>query len=102
MAAANITVVVLEPGKPGEVREIPNTLEALQGAIGGGYVEVFHNSASSAFVYCDEEGDLKKLPPNKQIGAHEVVGTALFARHESNDTVSLTPEQVARVKALYG
>ena len=30
-----IRVIFKEPGKPAEVREIPNTLEALQEAVGG-------------------------------------------------------------------
>lgn len=38
MKVETITVVVAEPGKAAEVREIPNTLEALQDIVGG-YIE---------------------------------------------------------------
>lgn len=97
---ATIKVMVHEPGKPGELREIPDTLESLQ-AVVGGYVEAFHDPASPAFLYCDEDGTLKNLPPNRQFGAHDVMGNALFHSHKGNDTVGLSDEPVTRLKALY-
>ena len=98
---ATIKVMVYEPGKRGDLREIPDTLEAFQEIVGG-YVEAHHDTATGAFVYCDEDGTLKKLPPNRQIGAWSVVGNALLCRHDGADTVGLTDEQVTRIKALYG
>ena len=96
-----IRVMVYEPGKPGDLREVPNTLESLQ-AIVGGYIEQHHDSASGAYVYCDEDGEFKVLQPNRQFGAWKVAGTAFLCAVRDNQEASLTDEQVTRIKALYG
>lgn len=92
---ALIRVLVKEPGKPAEVREIENTLEAFQ-TIVGGHIEALRITDSLA-CYIHDEGKLIKLAPNFVIPAFNpakfdiVCGPAVFFRSdgEGNET-SLT------------
>lgn len=71
-----ITVVVKEPCKEPVFRDIPNTLEAFQEAVGG-YIETDH-IFSDLVIICNEEGLLRGLPYNCQIMGADFVGTILF------------------------
>lgn len=57
-----IRVIVKEPGKPAEQREIENNLETLQELVGG-YIEDVH-IGSNILVIVNEEGKLKHLDFN--------------------------------------
>lgn len=93
-----IRVLVKEPGKAAELREIPNTLEALQGIVGG-YIEAVWLSDNSVIV-CNEEGKLQRLPVNFRIFGYVIVGTALFAGVSGDEFCSLTDEQVQSIKII--
>ena len=59
---ATIEAIVIDPGEPARLVEIPDTLEALQGLVGG-YIEgVF---GEEAVIYVNEEGLLLNLPFNR-------------------------------------
>lgn len=75
------TVVVIEPGREPETREIPNTLEGMQRVVGG-YIEPVGRVAR-ANVWVDEEGLLKGKRPNRIIDGAPIVGPILIAL-ESN------------------
>ena len=70
-------VIVKEPGKAGEVREIENTLEMLQKIVGG-YIETV-TLCSDLVIICNEEGRILNLPYNCNICGVEFVGTIIFA-----------------------
>lgn len=91
-------VLVKEPGKAAELREIPNTLEALQGIVGG-YIETVWLSDNSVLV-CNEEGKLQGLPVNFRIFGDVIVGTALFAGVSGEEFCSLTDKQIDGVRTL--
>lgn len=56
-------VIIEPPGIP-KVKDIPNTLEALQEIVGG-YIETVRLFADRDFTFvCNEEGRLKGLAPN--------------------------------------
>ena len=68
--------IIKRPFEPiGRIREIDNTLEALQKAVGG-YIEAV-TIAEDAVIICDEEGLLKRLPYNCNVCGHDLVGTIL-------------------------
>lgn len=72
-------VLVKEPGKPYEFREIEKTLEAMQ-AIVGGYIEVISLRWAGTVLVCDEEGCLKNYEPNAVVrtatkSPQQIVGT---------------------------
>lgn len=89
-----IRVLVKEPGKPAEVREIDNTLEAVQ-AIVGGHIETLRIS-DSVFCYLNDEGKLINLAPNFVITNGRkvcdiVCGPAVFFRSDGEgNEISLT------------
>lgn len=73
-------VIYKKPGKAPEAIHIENTLEALQGAVGG-YIEVVN--LGDAAVIVNEEGKLKGRPANFMItapnGVAELIcGAAVF------------------------
>lgn len=74
---SKIKVLYKEPGKRAEVKEIENTLEALQAAVGG-YIETV-TLATDAVIICDEEGLLKGKEYNCHIGGVGFVGTIIMA-----------------------
>lgn len=60
-----------EPGKPWEIVEVPNELEALQKAVGGHLERV--TFASDICVLCDKEALCKGLPPQHRHLRHRRV-----------------------------
>ena len=93
---SKIRVLVKEPGKPSEVREIENTLEAFQ-AIVGGHIEALR-IRDDLCCYVNEDGKLLNMRPNFVLGRQYVskvdiiVGPAVFFRSEEgeDDETSLT------------
>ena len=93
-----IRVLVKEPGKEAELREIPNTLEDLQSAVGG-YIKTV-TFAEDCTLVVNEEGKLKGLPMNFRIFGDVIVGTAVLAGVDGEEFCSLTDEQVQRFKII--
>ena len=71
-----IKVIIKEPSERARLVEIDNTLEELQGIIGG-YIETV-TLASNAVAICDEEGRWKGLPQNFCLCGIDFVGTVIF------------------------
>lgn len=94
-----ITVVVKEPGKTPEVKEIDDTLESMQEVVGG-YIELVAMPNNLDF-YVNEEGLAEGLPFNTHIRGVPVVGTVFAAsRNSSGDTIGLTKSQIDKVMTL--
>lgn len=93
-------VYKLEPGKPGCVKEIANTLEVLQEEIGG-YIQICYlNNGLLAIV--DEEGYLKDLEDNLIIPDYGMIkGNVIFVRDDGEDFTSLTDEDIKELKKMY-
>lgn len=90
-----IRVLVKEPGKLSEVREIENTLEAFQ-TIVGGHIEALR-IRDDLCCYVNEDGKLLNMRPNFVIGRQYVskvdiiVGPAVFFRSDDEgNEVNLT------------
>lgn len=79
----NIRVIVKVPGRPAEPREIPNTLEELQGIVGG-YIETVR-FASDCTIVCNEEGKLLGLAPNIFLMGEQFVGPIIIAGVRGED-----------------
>lgn len=98
-------VLVVEPMKPCEVREIPDTLEAMQQTVGG-YIESV--SFEREAIVCNEQGKLLGLPYNRPlldesglIPLDILQGTFFITGVSGESFVSLTDEQIQRYKKLY-
>lgn len=76
MMKQEIIVIVKNPGRTAEPRIIPNTLEELQGFVGG-HIEVYDLAADLAII-CNEEGKLLGLPLNCHIAGEAFVGPIML------------------------
>lgn len=81
-------VIRKDPGKPPKLVEIPNTLKALQQAVGG-YIETV-SFCEDALVICNEEGLLMGLAPNCSFLGIPFVGTILIAGRSGEEFCSLS------------
>lgn len=80
-------VIYKAPGQPPEERSTPNTLEALQKAVGG-YIETV-TVAADVCVVCNEEGRLRGLEPNVTFLGVMFVGPILIVGVKGDEFVSL-------------
>jgi len=100
-------VLVKEPNRDPEIKEIEYTLEAMQ-AIVGGLIQILPLNGLSAYgisLYCNEDGKRNGDPINMPLPAWVgtapgdfLVGTVFFCGSNGDDDVSLTDdeEQIAR------
>lgn len=105
--SGKIRVLVIEPMKPCEVREIPDTLDAMRQIVGGDIEAVTSIRYASAIV-CNENGKLLDLPHNRPLLDESGLlpldilhGTFFIAGMSGEHFVSLTDEQIQRYKDLY-
>lgn len=89
-----LRMLKFEPGKAPEEITMPNTLEAIQTAVGGD-IEVV-GLDSGVVLICNEEGKLMGLPVNRQVGGDTIAGTFLIAGSADGEFCSLSDEDAAR------
>ncbi len=99
-------VLVVEPMKPCQAREIPDTLEAMRNIVGGAIDATYPFDEPVAVVF-NAEGKFLDLPYNRPLMDESglpydiVCGTFFLAGVGAEDFVSLTDDQVQRYKSLY-
>ena len=94
-------VVVVEPKKKPEVREIGDSLESMQKIVGG-LIEAVYPFDEPVALICNEEGKLLNLPLNRALRDDErnvydiICGTFFLcaAPQESDHFEGLTDQQV--------
>ena len=94
-------VVIVEPQKKPEVREIGNSLEAMQQVVGG-FIEALYPFDEPVALICNEEGKLMDLPPNRALRddtgeVYDIISGTFFlcsAPPDSEHFESLTGQQV--------
>ncbi len=100
-----IKVLVVEPMKPCEVREIRG-LEEMQ-AIVGGHIQAVYPFRDEVALVCNEEGKHLDLPYNRPLTNDRgipydiICGTFFLAGLGAENFVSLTEEQIHKFSALY-
>lgn len=97
--AEKIRVVVVEPTKQPRVEMIPNTLEAQQELVGG-YIECLALD-NETLIVCNEEGKLRSLPINRDVGFDVIMGSFFVCRDGGDDFDSLTDEQVRDIMSQF-
>lgn len=92
-----IRVIVYEPGKAPEIKEIENTLECLRKIVKG-YIENVR-IAHDLNLICNEEGKLINLQPNFFMNGDIIAGPCIIAADDraNEDYGSLTDRQINRV-----
>lgn len=83
--------------------------DQMKAALDGGWREMFlrvpspSRSGIDLLLSCDEEGYLKNLPPNVQVGGHTIVGPLLITANQADYEFGLDEKEVefvmARVRA---
>lgn len=94
-------VVIVEPQKKPEVREIGNSLEAMQQVVGG-FIEALYPFDEPVALICNEEGKLMDLPPNRALRddtgeVYDIISGTFFlcsTPPDSEHFESLTGQQV--------
>ena len=105
MSGETIKVLVVEPERPCEVREIRG-LDDMQ-AIVGGYIQAVYPFRDEVALVCNEEGKNLGLPCNRPLINNRgipydmICGTFFLAGLGAEDFVSLTEEQIQKFSALY-
>lgn len=87
-----IRVLKIDPGKAPYIAVLPNTLDALQAAVGG-LIEIVY-LGSNLVLICNEEGKLMGLPVNRRLGNDIIVGTFLIAGVKGYDFCSLSDADI--------
>lgn len=99
-------VLIVEPMKPCEAREIPDTLAAMRDIVGGD-IEAAYPFQEPVAVVCHARGKFLNLPYNRPLMDESglpydiVCGTFFLAGVGAEDFVSLTDDQIQRYKSLY-
>jgi len=101
-------VLVVEPERRPEVREINDSLEAMQGIVGGLIQPIYPFDDSVALV-CNDEGKLMDLQANRGLRDKDgkiydiVFGTFFLcgAPADCDYFTSLTPEQIERYEERF-
>ena len=101
-----IKVLIVEPGKDPYPKEIPNTLESLQGKVEG-LVQALYPFEDAAAIICNDEGKLIGLPWNRPLFDEDgniydiIAGTFLVTGLTEDAFGSLTEEQVKRYTEIF-
>ena len=97
-------VLVVEPERRPELREIDGSLKSMQEIVGGLIQPIYLND--SVALVCNDEGKLMRLPANRGLRDKDgqiydiVCGTFFLcgAPADSDHFTSLTPEQIERYR----
>ncbi|MEY8419882.1 DUF3846 domain-containing protein [Oscillospiraceae bacterium 44-5] len=100
-------VLVIEPECRPEVREIDDSLKAMQEIVGG-YIQPIYLDDSVALV-CNDEGKVMNLPLNRGLRdkdgqIYDIVSGTFFlcgAPADSDHFTSLTPEQIEQYRKRF-
>lgn len=95
-------VLLTEPGKPPKPAIIPQTLAAMQKAVGG-LIQAVYPFDDPVALICNEEAKLEGLPLNRALrdedgNIYDIIAGTFFlcgAPPDSEDFTSLTDEQLA-------
>lgn len=101
-------ILVVEPGKVPEVREIPGGLEEMQKIVGG-LIQAIYPFPEEIALICNEEGMLLGLPPNRGLWdetgvLYDIVCGTFFlcgAPSDSESFSGLTTEQVTELERRF-
>lgn len=94
-------VIVKNPGQAPVLKDIPNTLEALQQAVGG-CIEMFASMIDHVCMVVNDEGKLQGLTPNFRYYGDCIVGACIFAAVQGEDLTNLSDGQIDAIMEAFG
>ncbi len=100
-------ILVVEPGKVPETRDISGNLKEMQSIVGG-YIQAIYPFPGIALI-CNEEGWLLGLPGNRGLRdengeVHNIIWGTFFlcgAPADGEDFVGLTPKQAKQLEKQF-
>ena len=101
-------VLVVEPERRPEVKEIDGSLRSMQEVVGG-WIQALFPFAEPLALVCNDEGKLMNLPANRGLRdkngqIYDIVCGTFFicgAPSNSDHFTSLTPEQIERYRERF-
>lgn len=101
-------VLVVEPERRPEVREIDGSLKSMQDIVGG-LIQPIYPFDDSVVLVCNDEGKLMNLPANRGLRdkngkIYDIVFGTFFlcgAPADSDHFTCLTPEQIERYRKRF-
>ena len=101
-------ILVVEPERRPEVKEIDGSLKAMQGIVGG-YIQAIYPFDDSVALVANDEGKLMNLPANRGLRdkngkIYDIVAGTFFLCGASVDCdhfTSLTQEQIERYRQRF-
>ena len=98
-----IKVLVVEPNELPREEMIENTLKAKQELVGGDIEYVSRDYYSDVIFICNEEGKLRGLPFNRDIGQDIIAGPFIIVGDdpEIGEDRSLTDEQIKKYQNIF-
>lgn len=101
MKKDELRVLVIEPRKPAEIREVGSDLKSLQSLVGG-YIEHIP-FLGNIDLLINEEGKLMGLPQNR-INYHGdiLVGTVVIVKTCGGEFCSLTEAEAEDLRKMFG
>ena len=102
-------VLIIEPERRPEVREIDGSLKSMQGVVGGLIQALNPFDEPGLALVCNDEGKLLNLPANRGLRdetgqIYDIVCGTFFicgAPADSDHFTSLTPEQIERYRKRF-
>ena len=98
-----IKVLLVEPNELPREEMIENTLKAKQELVGGDIEYVSRDYYSDVIFICNEEGKLRGLPFNRDIGQDIIAGPFIIVGDdpEIGEDRSLTDEQIKKYQNVF-
>ena len=98
-----IRVLVVEPNELPKEEMIDNTLKAKQDLVGGDIEYVSRDYYPDVIFICNEEGKLRGLPFNRDIGQDIIAGPFIIVGDdpEIGEDRSLTDEQIKKYQNVF-
>lgn len=101
-------VLVVEPERRPEVKEIDDSLKEMQDIVGG-YIQAIYPFEEPVALVCNDEGRLMDLPANRGLRGEDgklydiVFGTFFLcgAPADSDHFTGLTPEQIEQYRKMF-
>lgn len=94
-------VLIIEPGKYPQEKEIDDTLNSIQAIVGGDFEPVYPWRDRVVLV-CNDNAINERLPLNRQVDDYTIIaGTFFICGLEDYSFASLSDEQTERYKAMF-
>ena len=101
-------ILRVEPEKAPELVNVDGSLEALQAAVGGGYIEAVYHWDDPVAIVCNDDGQFNGMQPNRALYDTDgeimdiIAGTFLIVGLSEDNFAELSDEMAAKYAALFG